>query len=123
MEQLKIKNSSDYIPLACRTESSIRCDVPTRLDHASDGCCTEAGEFKDALKQFKFYNTAVDIANVKEELGDMLWYIAIACDALDITMEELMRMNVEKLKVRYPEKFTTKNALNRNLKEERKTLE
>jgi len=74
------------------------------------------------LKRFKFYNKPVDIANVKEELGDLLWYIAVACDALGVSMEKLMAMNIEKLSVRYPEKFSSFNALNRNLKKERETL-
>ena len=113
----------EYIQLAIRTESTVDAQINRRLDHAADGLCTESGEVKDIMKRSKFYGKNIDIVNYKEELGDILWYIAIACDALDCTFEELMEKNIEKLRIRYPEKFTHDNALNRDLIAERKSLE
>ena len=53
----------------------------------------------------------------------MLWYIALLCRALDTDMETIAQANIEKLKIRYPERYTNEKALNRNLKAERALLE
>ena len=113
----------EYIQLAIRTESTVDAQINRRLDHAADGLCTESGEVKDIMKRSKFYGKNIDIVNFKEELGDILWYVAIACDALDVAMEDLMDGNIAKLRIRYPEKFTNDNAINRDLTAERKVLE
>jgi len=76
------------------------------LFHASLGLAGEVGEFVGAVKKSYMYNQDVDWQNLKEELGDMMWYIALACDALDIKLEVVMEENIAKLKKRYPEKFT-----------------
>lgn len=93
-----------------------------RLLHAAVGLCTETGEFQDQLKRHIFYGKDLDKVNLKEELGDILWYVALACNTLDIQMSEVMEKNIVKLKIRYPEKFTQDKALNRNLEAERKVL-
>lgn len=61
--------------------------------------------------------------NLKEELGDLLWYVSQAMDELDTTYEIEMSRVIRKLKARYPEKFTEENAENRNLTKEREILE
>lgn len=94
-----------------------------RLLHAAMGMATEAGEFVDALKKHIFYGKPLDVVNLKEELGDHLWYVAIACDVLDVTLDDVMTRNIEKLRQRYPGKFTSDAALNRDLPAERKILE
>jgi NTP pyrophosphatase (non-canonical NTP hydrolase) len=86
------------------------------------GMCTEAGEFQDQLKRSIFYGKSVDAINLAEECGDMLWYIAEALNALGISMESVMEKNIAKLKYRYPEKFNSDDALNRDLEQERKAL-
>jgi NTP pyrophosphatase (non-canonical NTP hydrolase) len=94
-----------------------------RLDHAAYGFITETGEFTDVLKKYKIYGKPLDIVNLREELSDLLWYVALACNALNIPIEEIMDLNINKLKDRYPEKYTDYKAINRNLETERKTLE
>jgi len=94
-----------------------------RLLHAGMGMCTEAGEFQDELKCCIFYGRSLDESNLAEECGDLLWYIAEALNALGVTMETVMHQNIAKLKVRYPEKFSSDDALNRDLEQERKALE
>ena len=65
----------------------------------------EAGEFTGVVKkiilQGKPYNED-NVFHMKRELGDICWYIAQACMALDTTFDEIVEMNVEKLKARYP---------------------
>jgi len=116
----------DFIDLCKRTESRPLLHVAgkdVRLLHAAMGMQTEAGEFTDALKKHFFCGKELDRVNLVEELGDQLWYIAVAIDALDSTMEEVMDKVIRKLAVRYPEKFTDINAIERDLDAERKELE
>lgn len=93
------------------------------LLHASMGLSTEAAEFTDALKKHIFYGKELDEVNLKEEIGDILWYAAIALKALGTDFESVMQTNIDKLSVRYPEKFTEESAINRDLNKERATLE
>ena len=94
-----------------------------RLLHAAMGLCTEAGEFMDMLKKHIIYGKPLDEVNLKEELGDKLWYTALALDELKSTFGEVMATNNAKLAARYPNKFTEKDALERNLQKEREILE
>lgn len=91
--------------------------------HMAMGMVTEAGEFLDVFKKNFAYKKEIDYVNLKEEIGDILWYIANFCNINDWDLERIMETNIQKLKIRYPEKFTEENAINRNLKEERKILE
>ena len=79
-------------------------DVPHLLT-AALGLTAEAGEFTEVVKkillQGKPYNED-NVFHMKRELGDICWYIAQACMALDTTFDEIIEMNVEKLKARYP---------------------
>ena len=79
-------------------------DVP-RLLTAALGLTAESGEFTEVVKkiilQGKPYNEE-NIFHMKRELGDICWYIAQACMALDTTFDEIIEMNVEKLESRYP---------------------
>ena len=93
------------------------------LLHSSLGLVTEAGEFQDMLKKHIFYGRELDLVNLKEEIGDILWYCAIALEALDADFESVMQTNIDKLKARYPDKFSSERAINRNLDKEREILE
>ena len=79
-------------------------DIP-RLLTAALGLAAESGEFTEVVKkillQGKPYNEE-NVFHMKRELGDICWYIAQACMALDTTFDEIIEMNVEKLKARYP---------------------
>jgi len=93
------------------------------LIHASMGLVTEAGEFQDMLKKHLYYGRELDEVNLKEEIGDTLWYCAIALNALGTDFETVMQTNINKLKARFPDKFTEDNANSRNLDKEREILE
>ncbi len=117
--------SSSFVKDAIRTESSnfhIE-NVSPRLVHASMGFVTEAGEFQDALKKSLFYGKPLDVTNLKEELGDLLWYMAIAMDELGTDFDAEQDRVIRKLKARYPSKFENSLAENRDLVAERKILE
>lgn len=100
--------SSDLTQLLTRfTELEMETDVDVpRLLTAALGIGAEGGEFTEIVKkiflQGKPYNQD-NVVHMKKELGDILWYIAQACMALDTNLDELMKMNYEKLSARYPE--------------------
>ena len=79
-------------------------DIP-RLLTAALGLTAESGEFTEVVKkiilQGKPYNDENKF-HMKRELGDICWYLAQACMALDTTFDEIIEMNVDKLKARYP---------------------
>ena len=99
--------SSEYSKLVDRLNEleGQGADV-SRLMTAAFGMSAEAGEFTEVVKkiflQGKPYNED-NIFHMKRELGDLCWYLAQACMALDITFEEVLEMNYEKLSARYPE--------------------
>lgn len=95
----------------------------TRLLHASMGLVTEGGELADALKKHIFYGKPLDVINIAEEMGDVMWYMAILCDELNLSLESVMEHVINKLKVRYPNKFAPDKALERGLDAERASLE
>lgn len=94
-----------------------------RLNHAAYGLVTEAGELMDVIKRHVQYGTPIDWTNVKEELGDLCWYIALACKAGGFTIEDCMVKNQEKLMKRYGKTFSEASAINRDTHAERKVLE
>lgn len=69
------------------------------------GLCGEAGEVADLIKKGVFHQQGIDKDKLKKELGDVLWYLAALCTELGWTMEEVMALNIEKLKARFPEGF------------------
>jgi NTP pyrophosphatase (non-canonical NTP hydrolase) len=99
--------SSDFAQLLARLTELETQDADTpRLLTAAFGMSAEAGEFTEIVKkvflQGKPYS-ADNIEHLKIELGDILWYAAQACLALDVSFEEVMERNYLKLSARYPE--------------------
>lgn len=162
------------------------------LLHCATGLVTESAELVDAIKKHVFYGKPLDVVNIKEELGDLLWYIAIPvrifdldldfnrqngnyyknkvknqiktpeglikfflafnsmfkalcsailirplpcdfdnifeeinliCEIYNLNLSEIMDININKLKTRFPNNFTQEQALNRDLEKERAILE
>jgi NTP pyrophosphatase (non-canonical NTP hydrolase) len=118
----KIIDSNKYIEFVKATTSAPSLDYPTlsarlseleaeganvtQLLTAALGLTAEAGEFTEVVKkiflQGKPY-TEENVFHMKRELGDICWYLAQACMALDVNFREIMEMNYEKLSARYPE--------------------
>ena len=76
-----------------------------RLLTASVGMCAEAGEFTEVVKKIVFQGKPVNEDNLfhlKRELGDIMWYVMQACMALDVDIEQVIKINVNKLEKRYP---------------------
>ena len=76
-----------------------------RLTTAAVGMSAESGEFMEIVKKMVFQGKPWDEHNRKHliiELGDVMWDVAQACMALDISFEEVLERNVKKLEKRYP---------------------
>lgn len=71
-----------------------------------------AGEVAGILQK-KYQGHEVNLEHMEKELGDCLWMIAEACNALGTDIDTVMQMNIDKLKARYPEGFTVENSLHR----------
>jgi NTP pyrophosphatase (non-canonical NTP hydrolase) len=97
-------NFADLFTRLTELEAKDDADVPHLLT-AALGLTAESGEFTEVVKkiilQGKPYNNE-NVFHMKRELGDICWYIAQACMALDTTFDEIIEMNVRKLEARYP---------------------
>ena len=105
-------------------EEALRCmrnDLPYELicSNMCMGLAGETGETVDIFKKHIYQGKDLDINDVIEEIGDILWYIANLCNVNKITMKECMESNVEKLRKRYPNGFSIKDALERADKNDR----
>jgi NTP pyrophosphatase (non-canonical NTP hydrolase) len=99
--------SKGHTPFIDRLMELHENGLPTeRLLTAAVGMSAEAGEFTEIMKKIIFQGKPVNDDNLfhlKRELGDIMWYVMQACIGLDVSLEEIVEMNVEKLLSRYPE--------------------
>lgn len=77
------------------------------------GLSGEVGEFNDMIKKWIFHEKPLDIDHAKKEAGDICWYLAMLCESFGWSLDEIMQMNVDKLKSRYPEGFDVERANHR----------
>lgn len=85
-----------------------------RLVHAAIGLFTESCELATAVVGAWLRGASPDATNVAEELGDIAWYLALACDALGVPLSKVMAANEAKLRARYPDAFSEAAAVQRN---------
>ena len=81
---------------------------PERVLTAAIGISAEGGEFAEIVKKCIFQGKPMDDDaqyHMKRELGDIMWYIAQACIALGISLEDVLDTNIQKLEARYPDGF------------------
>ena len=99
--------SKGHTPFIDRLMELHENGLPTeRLLTAAVGMSAEAGEFTEIMKKIIFQGKPINDDNLfhlKRELGDIMWYVMQACIGLDVSLEEIVEMNVEKLLSRYPE--------------------
>jgi NTP pyrophosphatase (non-canonical NTP hydrolase) len=90
---------------------------PERILTAAIGISAEGGEFAEIVKKCIFQGKPMDDNaqyHMKRELGDIIWYIAQACIALNISLEDVIDTNIQKLEARYPEGFESFRSENRS---------
>jgi NTP pyrophosphatase (non-canonical NTP hydrolase) len=105
-------NSKEYQTEILRTYAG--SDNPyEKLLLGALGLAGETGEVVDHIKKVQFAGHALDIEHLTEELGDVLWYAGLICSAVGCTLDDVMQMNVTKLRKRYPNGFDPERSINR----------
>lgn len=99
----------EYIIQTRRTRPSFS-EMDKKLAQAGMGLAGETGEVVDLIKKIIFQKKPLDKEKLKEELGDIFWYLAYIIDILEISPEKILEDNINKLKIRYPDGFSTKSA-------------
>jgi NTP pyrophosphatase (non-canonical NTP hydrolase) len=96
--------------------------LPVRVNHAVIGLTGEVGELAAAIERWLYYGHELDVANVSEEVGDCLWYLAELCNAVGVSLSSVMEGNIRKLRARYPDRYTDAQASDRDPVAERRAL-
>ena len=118
-------NGKEYQELAMRTYDgaasfrlrqaqvdNIEIDTGAVLN-ACLGLSGEVGEFNDMIKKWIFHEKPLDEEHLKKELGDVMWYMAMMCHAFGWDLDEIMQINIDKLRARFPEGFDVDRANHR----------
>jgi NTP pyrophosphatase (non-canonical NTP hydrolase) len=84
-----------------------------RLVVSALGLAGEAGEFANLVKKMTAHGHPFDPDSLKDELGDVLWYLAEAATAVGLNFEDIASHNIDKLIKRYPEGFSEESSINR----------
>ena len=99
---------NEYQSLACRTAKLL--DRDKAILHAIVGLADEVGEFASAIKKSEIYDQPIDMDNIAEEIGDLLWRVQYAATVFGMSLETIARLNIEKLAARYPDGYTDYHA-------------
>lgn len=102
---------NEYQKLAARTINENLTPLG-QLHHGLYGLAGEVGEVH-SLFQKEYQGHPLCDDHLKKELGDCLWMLAEICTAKMWCMEDIAVLNIQKLKARYPQGFSSENSLNR----------
>lgn len=108
-----IMTVEEYQKLAMRTLNP-ELDRKDVLINSVMGLCGESGEAIDIVKKWLAQGHELDKEHLAKELGDIAWYLAEAATALEISLEDVFKANIDKLRSRYPEGFATERSVQRS---------
>lgn len=103
---------NEYQRLAQRTSNMFN-PSEAKVENGVLGLCGESGECADILKKYLYQGHEFDRDKMVEELGDVLWYVVETSAGLGVTLEEVARRNIGKLKRRYPDGFDPERRIHR----------
>jgi NTP pyrophosphatase (non-canonical NTP hydrolase) len=114
-------DTKEYLEKAMRTNTPEYDEIKLRLAHkktidllhASLGMSTEANEVLDMVKKHLLYGKELDLKELSKEIGDTMWYMALALSSPDLNFSDIMEDNIQKLYDRYPNGFTEAAAIER----------
>ena len=117
---------SEYQKLAMRTNDGLSLvrladtinEMETDVGSLLMGClglAGESGELLDLFKKWIFHRKPLEEEHAKKELGDVMWYVAEIAHSMGWDLDEVMQMNVDKLKARYPQGFSTELSNHRKV--------
>ena len=108
---------NEYQRNAMRTASGISTSCPEHLLlQGVMGMSGESGEALDIVKKIMFQGhelNEVTKEHLIRELGDVLWYVATTAEALNVPLETVMQVNIDKLRARYPMAFDSERSQHR----------
>ena len=115
-EPMQYDTHREFVRKLCKAGSVIAEELTPddchRL-HMAIGISGEAGELLDAIKKATIYRKPLDIANIVEECGDLLFYISGMLDSIGVDIESAMAANTSKLSIRYGKSYSDKSAIER----------
>ena len=100
---------NEYVEAAMKTQG-IYENPREQTICALMGIGGESGELLDAFKKKMFHSKPIGDDELKKEVGDLLWYLALLCDARQWDFDEIAAMNIAKLRARYPDGFSFARA-------------
>lgn len=103
----------NYQELAMVTKNK-KLPLSEQIANAALGLAGEAGEVADMIKKWKFQGHLLDPKDIAKELGDICWYVALMSESIGLSFDEILEMNIEKLRKRYPEGFSAERSINRD---------
>lgn len=104
-------NANEYQVLAARTINK-KLSLVEQQYHALHGVVGEIGEIH-SMYQKVFQGHEYNEEHMKKEWGDLLWFVAEYCTSMGWNLEDIMQMNIDKLKARFPEGFEADKSLHR----------
>lgn len=107
-------NFSDYQQKAMRSAHVKEPGELRTLQNAALGLAGESGEVADLIKKASFQGHPVDEEHLAEEIGDILWYCALAATGLGLDLDDIAQNNINKLMRRYPDGFDRERSIQRN---------
>ena len=105
---------NEYQAAALRTAQTDKLTANELLLNSALGLCGESGEVADIIKKSRFQGHYIEIEHIAKELGDVAWCRAVGAYAIGYGLETILRMNVGKLKARYPNGYSTDRGLHRD---------
>ena len=108
----RLLNKINNLKIGNRGEDTPEIELGGVLN-AALGLSGEVGELNDMLKKWIFHEKQLDIDHAKKEAGDICWYLAMLCEYFGWNLDEIMQINIDKLKARYQEGFDTYRANHR----------
>lgn len=105
-------NFDDYQKRAARTRNH-DLSLTEATAQSGLGVAGEAGEVADLVKKILFHGHPLDREKIREELGDVLWYVADLATTLNIDLSDVAKANLEKLEERYPSGFSAERSVHR----------
>ena len=102
---------NEYQQLALRTFNTKAKDQMTL--NGVMGICGEGGECLDLMKKHMFQGHELSPDKLKDELGDIMWYLAITAESIGVKLEDIAEFNVNKLRTRYPNGFSSSDSVAR----------
>lgn len=102
----------NYQEKAARTLNNDLTDEEV-LGNMALGIVCEGGEVGDMIKKHLYQGHDLNVNDIKDELGDVMWYVANLCTACDLKLEDVLQHNVDKLTKRFPDGFSEEDSINR----------